>query len=41
MGKVKEWLGEIEEEWNNMLFQYHMQRKKRKKKVIYKKTVKK
>ena len=41
MGKVKEYWSKIEEEWDNMLYQYRMQGKKRKKKVIYKKTVKK
>ena len=40
MGKVKEMLSQIEEKWDEMLFQYHMQGKKRKKKVIYKKKIK-
>ena len=39
MGKMKELWAEIEEEWNEMLFHYHMNREK-KKKVIYKNKVK-
>ena len=38
MGKMKELWAEIEEEWNEMLFNYHMN--KEKKKVIYKNKIK-
>jgi hypothetical protein len=38
MGKMKELWAEIEEEWNEMLFHYHMNREK--KKVIYKNKIK-
>ena len=41
MGKVKEVWSQVEEKWDEMLLQYHMQGKKRKKRVIYKKTIKK